>query len=294
MGLGPAAIKLNLELWQRGYFKGMKSAIDIGSQEMHIAQADFEGMVKAACVPGYDESKFKNLKHYPGRPGCSTKPFYGLLGLQEYACIDMNGEWGAVPHDLNAPLEDKSLYNKFDVVTDHGCNEHVFNVVEAYRTLHRLCKPGGLMVICQGVFGGNGYFLFDLSFFEGVAAANNLKILFAGYLLTLKTLTKAGSANQYFIPAQRDLLETVDLSKIGSISICYVLQKQSDEDFRMPYQDTYMARVYGHQGYQLQFLPDPPSRSYVPMQASVLDVTRTKDLIKIIGKRITNKIRKKG
>ena len=32
MGLGIAAVKLNLELWQRGLFKNIKSVVDIGSQ----------------------------------------------------------------------------------------------------------------------------------------------------------------------------------------------------------------------------------------------------------------------
>lgn len=291
MGLGPNAIKLNLELWQRGYFKNKESVLDIGSQELHMTKEDFGNLARVAGISDYKEGSFKNLEHFPAQPRCSAKLFYEMLGLKKYNCIDMNGEWEAINHDLNTPLEDESFHNKYDVVTDYGCNEHIFNVVEAYRTMYRLCKSDGLMIIDQGVFGGNGYFLFDLSFFEGIAAANNLKILFSSYSVTLKTLTKSGTVDQFLIPAQRELLEAIDLAKVSSIGVCYVLQKQSEDDFRIPYQDTYMSHAYGHQGYKLQFLPNPPSRTYVPMQRSVLDITRTKDLIKVIGDRILKRFR---
>ena len=164
MGQGPFITKLNLKLWEQGYFKGFNSVVEIGSQELHLKPAAFEQLLKSAQITNYKKEIFANLSHYPAQPRCSTKPFYELLGFKKYVALDCNGEHGAIKHDLNYPLEDKALYNQFDLVTDYGCNEHAFNVGEAYRTLHRLCKPGGLMIIFQALLGGNGYYLFDLSF----------------------------------------------------------------------------------------------------------------------------------
>jgi hypothetical protein len=74
------------------------------------------------------------------------------VGKKEYACIDLNEEHRAIPLGLNQPLEDISLYGQFDMLTDFGCNEHAFNIAEAYRTMHSLCKKKGLLVIFQGIW----------------------------------------------------------------------------------------------------------------------------------------------
>ena len=175
MGLGNAAIKLCLELWQRGYFEHINSVIEMGSQELHVTESTFRGLVESAGISHYDEKDFPNLNNWPGSPRCSAKAFYKLLGAQEYACIDMGGMHNAVPHDLNTPLGDESLAGRYDMVTDHCSNSHVFNVGESYRTIHRLCKPGGLITLMTPVYGSNGYFNFDVSFYEGMAAANGYR-----------------------------------------------------------------------------------------------------------------------
>jgi hypothetical protein len=103
MGLGAAAIKLNLELWQRGLFKNIERVMEMGSQELSITRTDFEKLVAAASVGNYKPEHFPNLDNYPKRPLCSAKPFYQLLGASSYSCIDLNGEHGAIKHDLNFP-----------------------------------------------------------------------------------------------------------------------------------------------------------------------------------------------
>jgi len=50
---------------------------------------------------------------------------------------------------LNEPFEDKSKFKKFDIVTDHGTCECVYNVGECYKTMHKLSKKNGYMIIHQ-------------------------------------------------------------------------------------------------------------------------------------------------
>ena len=76
MGLGTSAIKLNLELWQRGMFKGIKSVLDLGAQDLHVTAADFEGLIRTAGVHNYKREKFTHLGNWPRQPRCSSKPFY--------------------------------------------------------------------------------------------------------------------------------------------------------------------------------------------------------------------------
>jgi hypothetical protein len=164
-------------------------------------------------------------------------------------------------------------------VTDHGTTEHVFNIAETYRTMHRLCKPGGIIVIMQALYGGNGYFNYDISFFEGMAAANNYRVLFSSY--TVYTLASGGS-KQFHIPVSRDLITVVDWAKVSSIGTCYAFQKMSDEEFQFAYQGQYMAKAQGNLGYRLQFLADPPSRTYVPLRGTEENLLETMGTVNLV------------
>jgi hypothetical protein len=302
MGLGPASIKLYLELWNRGLLANTKSVLEMGSQEIHLTKAHFEGLVHSAGLSDYDDKQFSELANWPGAPRCPAKKFYQLLGIEEYSCFDLNEELGGIPHDLNEPLTDSTYYGKYDLVTDHGTNEHIFNISETYRTMHRLCKIGGLLVIHQSLYGGNGYYNFDLSFFEGMAAANGYQILFSSFTVTLnrknlnaeelrelpRELNGSLGRDQFHIPLSNELLDVVDWSKDrAEIGICYVFQKKLDADFQYAYQGKYLTEIQGNHGYQLQFLPNPPARSYVPliswspkrMQGGVLEATPFRTLI---------------
>ena len=73
-------------------------------------------------------------------------------------------ETAGLKDDLNKPFEDKSKFNKYDIVTDFGSCEHVYNIGECYKTVHNLAKKDGYIIIAQATLKGNGYFKFDQSF----------------------------------------------------------------------------------------------------------------------------------
>ena len=209
--------------------------------------------------------------------------------MEKVDYVDLNGEHGALTPDLNVPLTDQSLVGSYDLVTDQGTNEHVFNVAEAYRTMHRLAKVGGLLVNVQAVFRGNGYFLYDCSFFEGLAQANQYQILFASYIVTLPGEGDPGDLDEFHIPASADLLDVIDWSRVSNIGICYVFRKARDAEFATPY-------TYGHgdaasHGYRLQFAPRSPTRWYEPLAHPTVEETRTADLARRVLKRVGAKVR---
>ena len=283
MGLGISSIQSILELWEKGYIE-KKKIIEMGSQELHLKLADFEELVLMAGVKNYHRESFKNLNHWPKYPRCPAKLFYEMLCVEQYDCIDLNMEHSAIGLDYNLPLKDTSLYSKYDIVSDYGSCEHAFNIGEAYRTMHRLCKPNGFIIIEQSLWKGNGYYLFDKSFFEGLAAANNYKVLLHSYVICLRTQTKSGSNLQFHIPMNQDLLDTIDFTKVSSIAVTGVLQKQNNDDFKFPYQGSYLSRLNGNFGYNRIYLQDPQSYYYIP--CTELGGISTKKLVKELAKRI--------
>jgi len=283
MGLNIAGIQNILELWQLGYLKNSKKIIEMGSQELHLKSNDFERIIKIAGINNYEKEKFINIENWPEHPRCSSKHFYNMIGLDKYCSLDINKEHGAIEHDYNFPFEDNSMFSQFDIVTDHGTCEHAFNIAEAYRTMHKLCKHNGLIIIQQALWGGNGYYLLDKYFFDGLVAANNYKVLFNSYVITPKTKTKDGSPLSFHVPMSKDLLDTLEISKIESINVYGVLQKQIDSDFKFAYQNSMISKKQGHLGFNRMFYKDPPSYSFIP---SVGDDISTKVLIKEIYKRV--------
>ena len=120
MGLGIAAVQNTLELHNLGHLKNFKSIIEIGSQELHLKKEDLKQLFDNAGLKSDLVDEYPNINNWPERPRCSAKYFYESLGIKEYQCMDINADYDAIVHDLNKPFEDKSKFNKFDIVTDHG------------------------------------------------------------------------------------------------------------------------------------------------------------------------------
>jgi len=272
MAMNIASLKAALEFKGRGFFDQLGQVLDLGSQELHVRYDDFVYMCRNAGLAPDDED-FETLKNFPGSPRCALRPFWRLLGATSAVCSDINREHGATYIDLNQPLNDAALQGRYDLVTDFGNNEHVFNVGEAYRTMHRLCRPGGLMWINQSVYGGNGFFNFDQSFFEGMAAANRYSILYAAYVVYC-----AGDplTNQFHVPCSKDLIECFDSSKVARLGVTYLFRKTEDNEFS-PYYQNNAAQPDGR--FLVQFIGSgyPPEKYYLPIG--------TKDLLASLDKR---------
>jgi SAM-dependent methyltransferase len=292
MGLGIAAIQNTLELHNLGHLKNSKNVFEIGSQELHLKKEDLKQLFDNAGLKSNLVDEYPNINNWPERPRCPSKFFYESLGIKEYQSIDINGDYGAIVHDLSKPFEDRSKFNKFDIVTDHGSCEHVFNIAECYRTMHNLTKPGGYIIIAQAVLKGNGYFKFDESFFEGIAAANSYKIIFNSYVINTRGKTKNGTPHQFHIPRNRELFNVLDFSKLEDLNIYGVLQKTKEDEFKIPYQGKFMKEVYNIPGgFNRAYFKDPMSYTYLPSSTSTVEETSFRFLIKALIIKIRRIIR---
>ena len=184
MGISITDLKTIFESANKGYFDGMKNVLDMGAQEIHIKKNDF---IKIAESYGYKVNlkDFPNIDkdNWPAQPRDSSSNLWKMLGFELAECSDVNTLHSPIFLNLNEPLNNKDLEGKYDLVTDVGNNEHPFNAGEAYRTMHRLCKKDGLLFIHQNIFGGNGFYNMDISFFECMAAVNNYEILTSYFIL---------------------------------------------------------------------------------------------------------------
>ena len=238
MAISDKITDIIFELHNRNFFKKISSVVDMGDQDLNHEYSEIENRFKKFNIK-FDSNLFSLAKNYPARPRVSSSVLWKTLGIDSADKIDLekldrpeNQNVGKFfKQDLNYPLSDKSLIGKYDLVTDFGNNEHPFNFIETFKTMHKLCKEKGYLMIDQCVFKGNGFVNFDVSFFENFAAVNH-------YSTIHSCLVFHFSNKKYFTtPIEKDYLNLVDLNKVENIGIFYLLKKEKSEDFKFPYQD---------------------------------------------------------
>lgn len=121
-----------------------------------------------------------------GRRNASPRAWWSELGCGRYESIDGNGE-STFTHDLNTPLPyalDGSTVvrkwaDRFDLVTDFGTGEHIFDQAQVWRTLHDLVKPGGYIVFDRPTtdYYKHCFYLVNECLVRDLAAANDYDVV---------------------------------------------------------------------------------------------------------------------
>ena len=81
--------------------------------------------------------------------------------------------------DLNRDAVPEEMRGAFDLVINAGTTEHVSNQENAFRVIHHLTKPSGIMYheIPAGGMIDHGFFSYQPKFFARMAYQNDYKIL---------------------------------------------------------------------------------------------------------------------
>lgn len=96
--------------------------------------------VLAEHLPGVTEENLTNPNDE------YSENFFKALGFSSVDSMDFSDfENASIIQDLSAELP-KKLEHKFDVVYDGGTCEHIFDLPTAYRNIHKMLKPGGVMI----------------------------------------------------------------------------------------------------------------------------------------------------
>ena len=111
-------------------------------------------------------------------PHFLAKKFFEELGCGRYISVDANGN-GDVMADLNRKVPHLIAMGPFDVLTDFGTGEHIFNQAQVWKTVHDLTRTGGHIVFdrpSQG-YEVHCFYLTNETLFRDLAAANGYKVL---------------------------------------------------------------------------------------------------------------------
>ena len=154
-----------------------------------------------------------------------AREWYEKRGCARYVCIDANGQNGALVIDLNKPLWTKYLSvhahkninrGTFDLVTDFGTGEHIFDQAQVWETMHMLAKPGGLLAFDRPSAGYEGHCF---------------------YLIQWNLVTALAHANNYEVICLEEERTTRGILLRGA------LRKREDELFKIPQQGRYVPKL---------------------------------------------------
>ena len=93
----------------------------------------------------------------------------------------------------------------------------------------------------------------------------------------------------HFKALNKSLLDSINLSSTKWLGVCFVLKKNTNEEFKFPYQGAYEKLKYHHYGFNKLYLQNPMSYSFVP-QFSLANI-KFKELIIEIIKRLKKKFK---
>jgi len=129
-----------------------------------------------------------------------AKLYYRIIfGEHSYRAVDLHGTAIAEQFDLNVPLP---FADQYDVVTNLGTGEHVFNQQQVFQSLHEKTRPGGLMIHSLPNQGGydHGFFNYHPTFVFDLSQANRYQIvtlLYGDGTQTPSTLTPIPDRTTY-------------------------------------------------------------------------------------------------
>lgn len=151
----------------------IKSVCDLGQQELKRTDpADYDKIVRTFAgmcgTPSADLS------------GCRTSADIWRAVGRDIVSIDVVGAGPDFRYlDLNVADTPADLIGRFDLVTNAGTTEHVFNQLNCMRVMHDLAKVRGVMahVVPAAGFFNHGFFHYTVKFFTTLARANGYHCL---------------------------------------------------------------------------------------------------------------------
>lgn len=117
-------------------------------------------------------SENQNLKFNKG----SARDWYANLGLTQYTAFDIVDDPRSRKADLSTIL---NLEETWDIVTNFGTSEHVFNQSVVMKNCHDFAKVGGVILHVVPMSSGmnHGFYNYHPRFFLSLALANNYEVL---------------------------------------------------------------------------------------------------------------------
>jgi SAM-dependent methyltransferase len=249
MGIGYELIQRLLDLKRSGNLDRIEAVAEIGNQQLGhrliVSSVLPEFLREFGASDRFDVSVLDtqegHVVHGDTRHQVPTQPnsrvIWQAIGAR-YTGFDLDDDPDTVKLDLNFDSIPDGHKGQYDLVTNLGTTEHVLNQLNAFKAMHDLCRPGGLMIhdLPAGGYLTHGFFLYSPKLFWQLAKANNYIEVDGGLEMGLEPSNDYrifASQSQYY---SRRMWAPWVARQVRSrdVRLSVVLAKVHDEPFRVP------------------------------------------------------------
>jgi len=122
------------------------SILQLGRQDIYF---DIDNLKQMSKMFGVElmSSKINYVRNpHLTNPVIDDYTLFASLGFSSVDSMDcFDNEQPSIIHDLNHQIP-PDLNLRFDVIYDGGTLEHVFDIASAFRNIHSMVKPGGVVI----------------------------------------------------------------------------------------------------------------------------------------------------
>jgi SAM-dependent methyltransferase len=218
MGINLEYITLLSELRKKGVLPTGTAVCEFGAQS-----------ISTDPVLAADHLRKCGIPHSLARID-SAAELYRVFGYDQYTCIDAAEGPGVKVSDLSKNLREfYGFVESFDMVTNLGTLEHVFDIATAFRNAHDLSKVGGYMihVLPSNCNINHGYYCVQPRMIENLCATNNYTICEFVFTVDYTPILRKYELDTYKAYDDRDLM------------FYAVLRKEYEQPFKPPFDSVF-------------------------------------------------------
>jgi len=246
MALDSHVLELVIRLRRDGYFDGPLSLIEIGAQQLSNEFLEVRdrlvrvGELFGTATPCPLRSAkptyvvHGELEHL-AEDAPVARDFWSWLGF-DYASVDIDGSPGSIPLDLNYDSVPNSALGKYTLVTNFGTTEHVANQLNAFKVIHDLAAPGGVMVHhlpMQGML-NHGLVNYNPKFFWMLARSNGYRLVYLDVIASTSYYALPENIAESVSPFEPDIELRRHAYRVADMGIIAALQKAFDTPYVAP------------------------------------------------------------
>lgn len=119
------------------------SLLEFGPQDIATPRAVVETVARRLLPRDDADRRIAAIFEGAEARRSSQRDFYGVFGIARYAALDPFDDRADYRYDLGRFVP---MFGRYDVITNFGTAEHVFDIANVFRTAHRLLRPGGILL----------------------------------------------------------------------------------------------------------------------------------------------------
>ncbi len=172
MAINPLKVYWLEMLYSQGHFNNKKSLFDLGPQDLTTSKDIIQKIVSHRIDKEHLNISLNNIFDGNDEPKSGfQKYFYQLFGFENYYSLDLNDSRADFTFDLNTPV---NIKKKFDVITNFGTSEHIFNIGSFYKNIHHLLNVNGIALHINPSYGdiNHGFFNIHPNVYSSLIKAN--------------------------------------------------------------------------------------------------------------------------